>query len=646
MTFIKQLLRSPVRAAAFMLLLALSGAMLCIGFNAYIDVNKQVAELNENYTTIAVPDYRISEIIDSPDIYDPIELMQVEIKHRQRLRSACETALNSNYVMRTDQRDIFSAYIPGSSAMISGSGDWRDYEAIFDQPYNLAVFVITCNDIEVHEGNSYTVFSKDGEIEETYSAKSYSITADVNECVLIHEDYPLPERLVLDGDIMDEDGNIPFEKGKRYLVWGEYTGQPIEQTGPDEWNINKGVLPRLQVGHHTLYSNAPVEVEHNQNGDIYRIKKMIDGYPICAEVPQGMTASGFINSNDGIWRESIIKLCDITMQSVPVITTNLLESLLMFNKNEAYIDEGRSFCPEEYSSGDRVCLVNSEYARRNGLKVGERLLLSFYNPGYGTTSRPTIKGNSDIGIISMSPYTSDAEMGGQVEYTIIGTYNSPGFIYSSHAISPNTIFIPSASASIPKPPVELDQGAKDMEPLWDLDVLYSIVLKNGTAEAFEAELEAQGYGGCFLYYDQGYAEASEGIDAMVLNAGRLMLFSTVLFLTAGVLFAYLYMRWARRSAGIMRLIGARPGQVFTGMSVCALLAAGVSLALGCVISYFLYDGICEAVFGAGGGEMAFSVPWALIGAAAGLAFIMAACMCFFAVVIRRGAMRLNGEHKG
>ena len=64
----------------------------------------------------------------------------------------------------------------------------------------------------------------------------------------------------------------------------------------------------------------------------------------------------------------------------------------------------------------------------------------------------------------------------------------------------------------------------------------------------------------------------------------------------------------KRSAGIMRLIGARPGQVFTGMSVCALLAAGVSLAVGCIISYFLYDGICEAVFGAGGGEMSFSVP--------------------------------------
>ena len=56
MTFIKQLLRSPVRAAAFMLLLALSGAMLCIGLNAYVGVNERAAALNENYTTIAVPD--------------------------------------------------------------------------------------------------------------------------------------------------------------------------------------------------------------------------------------------------------------------------------------------------------------------------------------------------------------------------------------------------------------------------------------------------------------------------------------------------------------------------------------------------------------------------------------------------------------
>ncbi len=641
MTFIKQLLRSPVRAVAFALLLVMSGAMLCIGVNAYAGVNKQVAALNETYTTIAVPDYRVSELTDSPDVHDPMELIQIEINHRRHLRSACEAALRSNYVRITDFRDIFSAYIPESSALISSSGDWRDYEAIFDQPYNLAVFVITCNDIEVQEDNSYTAFSKDGEIEETYFTKSYAITSDVDECVLIHEDYFPPEKLILDGDIMNGDGNIPFEKGKRYIVWGEYTGQPIEQTGLDEWKINNDVLPRLQAGHHALYSNAPAEIEY-QNGNAYRIKKMIDGYPICTEVPQDMDISEFINSNDGTnWREGVMGLCDTTMQSVPVITTNALESLLLFNKNEAYIDEGRSFYPEEYNSGDRVCLISSEYARRNGLKVGERLPLSFYNPGYGTISHPTIKGDSNIGIISMSPYTYKVEMGEQIEYTIIGTYNSPGFIYSSHAISPNTIFIPSASTIIPKSPVEFDEDAKDMESLWDLDVLYSIVLKNGMADAFEAEMEAQGYGGCFLYFDQGYAQASQGIDAMVINANRLMLFSAVLFSASAVLFAYLYTRWAGRTAGIMRLIGAKPRQIFSGMSLSALLLAAVSLTVGCILSYFLYDGVCSAVFGDAGSEMAYSVPWALAAAAVGLMLIMGACVSFFAGAASGNPMRMK-----
>ena len=125
-----------------------------------------------------------------------------------------------------------------------------------------------------------------------------------------------------------------------------------------------------------------------------------------------------------------------------------------------------------------------------------------------------------------------------------------------------------------------------------------------------------------------------------------MLFSSVLFLAAAVLFAYLYTRWAGRTAGIMRLLGAEPGRVLSGMGACALLAAAVSLAAGCILSYFLYDGVCRAVFGNGGGEMAYSVPWALTAAAAGLVLIMGACLCFFAGVIRRSAMKLHCEHKG
>ena len=636
MTFIKQLLRSPVRAAAFMLLLALSGAMLYIGFNAYIDVNKQVAALNENYTTIAIPDYRvpessIAEISPKAAWGDREWLKYASLENDRKIliESAKEAAATSKKVEQIDSRGIFSAYTEGGVPLTSGSLEWWNYKYEFDRPYDLSVLAITCNDIEKSETELGSfLYDPDGtSVEDKFTVVQYEVTAELDECTLMHEDYAPPEKLILRGNIMDSNGNIPFERGKRYLVWGTFQAQTIEQTGPDKYDINEESTAVLDLGKHPIYEDSAeiYDEEYIKDGVLYRVRKMIETYPICAELPEGMDAAGFLSSEEGrVWREGIMQAGARTLQSVPVISTDKLESMLLFNNREAYITQGRAFDKNEYKNGEKVCIINADYAKKNGLQVGDSLELSFYNTGY--ERQEYVFGSNDPNnyttLIAGRPYIPGAELSEAEEYTVVGIYRSPGFTFSSYSFSPNTVFIPAASV---KPPIAPEGYETD-----NMDVLYSIVLKNGTAEAFEAELEAQGYGGCFLYYDQGYAEASEGIDAMVLNAGRLMLFSTVLFLTAGVLFAYLYMRWARRSAGIMRLIGARPGQVFTGMSVCALLAAGVSLAVGCIISYFLYDGICEAVFGAGGGEMSFSVPWALIGAAAGLAFITAACMCFFA----------------
>ena len=651
MTFIKQLLRSRVRAAAFTLLLALSGAMLCIGFNAYIDVNKQVAALNENYTTIAVPDYRIPELTDIPldddwKMDDWFDFIRLDNKRKQLLIQAREAAEVSEHVSLVEKRSIFTAYIPDSRPLISKSVDWKEYRDELDQPYSLAVFAISCTKVASCETTFESeLYISDDDIKEGQSCTitQYTVSADVEECVLLHDDYKIPEELIIDGNIMNDDGEIPFEQGGRYLVWGAFIDYSKIQTGFDTWEIDESTPQMLMLDNGIIYEGSTKDLDqfYEKDGKLYRITKMIETYPICAELPEGMDAAGFLSSEEGrVWREGIMQAGARTLQSVPVISTDKLESMLLFNNREAYITQGRAFSANEYRAGERVCIINADYAQKNGLQVGESLELSFYNTGYKRLEY--VFGSHDPNnyttLIAGRPYIPGAELSEAEEYTVVGIYRSPGFTFSSYSFSPNTVFIPAASV---KPPIAPEGYETD-----NMDVLYSIVLKNGMAEAFEAELEAQGYGGCFLYYDQGYAEASEGIDAMVLNAGRLMLFSAVLFLTAGVLFAYLYMRWARRSAGIMRLIGARPGQVFTGMSVCALLAAGVSLALGCVISYFLYDGICEAVFGAGGGEMAFSVPWALIGAAAGLAFITAVCMCFFAGVIRRGAMRLNSEHKG
>ena len=642
MTFIKQLLRSPVRTVAFALLLALSGAMLCIGVNAYVGVNEQVAALNETYTTIAVPDYRMTEYsitnygLTVESFEESLQEYLNAVSERRRLiMGAKEAAVTSDFIDEIERRDIFSAYIPGSKPLISSSVDWEKYKAGLDKPYNIAVFSINCGEIKNNEYTVNSVVDENGE-EIPYTEVSYEINAEVESCILLHEDYDIPEELLIIGDIVDYNGEVPFKEGKRYLVWGTYKGQSIEQTGPDSWAVIEESDTTLSLGDHHVYSRQITDIGDLEelNGKLYYLNKMLDGYPICKEVPEGVEIEEFISREDNkAWRDTINYMCDITLHSIPVITTNRLDSILLFNNREAYIIEGRAFDTTEYANGEKVCIVNAEYAVKNGLGIGDRITFLTYNTGYSIFTEFLGSIEEERNVLQVEPYNPDVELGEAEEYTVVGIYRSPGFIYGNYSFSPNTIFIPASSTVLPPEPESYGMAY--------MDVLYSIVLKNGMADAFEAELEAQGYGGCFLYFDQGYAQASEGIDAMVLNANRLMLFSAVLFLVAAVLFAYLYTRWAGRTAGIMRLIGAKPGQVFSGMSACALLVLALSLTVGCILSYIMYDGICGAVFGNGGSEMAYSVPWALTAATVGLMLIMGACMCFFAGTASGNPMRMK-----
>ena len=652
MTFIKQLLRSPVRTVAFALLLALSGAMLCIGVNAYVGVNEQVAALNETYTTIAVPDYRIPELSDvSPDddwkMEDWFGFIRLDNKRKQLLIQAKEAAAVSEHVSLAEKRSIFTAYILNSRALISKSVDWKEYRQELDQPYSLAVFAILCSKVESYESTfDSEIYISDDDIkkERVCTVTQYTISADVEESLSLHSDYKIPSELIIDGNIMNNEGEIPFKQGRRYLVWGRFADHPVKQTGLDTWEVNESVTPMLTLNNHIVYRGPTADLDqvYEKEGKLYRITNMLEAYPICTELPEGMDAEAFLSSDEGrVWREGIMKVSEITLQSVPVISTDKLESMLLFNNHEAYITQGRSFNIDEYKNGEKVCIINADYAQKNGLRTGDALELSFYNSGY--EKQEYVFGGHDPNnyttLIAARPYTPDVELCEAEEYTVVGIYRSIGFSFGNYSFSPNTVFIPASSAAPPPAPEGYETD--------NMDVLYSIVLKNGMSDAFEAELEAQGYGGCFLYFDQGYAQASEGIDAMVLNANRLMLFSAVLFLVAAVLFAYLYTRWAGRTAGIMRLIGAKPGQVFSGMSACALLVLALSLTVGCILSYIMYDGICGAVFGNGGSEMAYSVPWALTAATVGLMLIMGACMCFFAGVIRSSTIKLvNSGQKG
>ena len=70
---------------------------------------------------------------------------------------------------------------------------------------------------------------------------------------------------------MDSNGNIPFERGKRYLVWGTFQAQTIEQTGPDKYDINEESTAVLDLGKHPIYEDSAeiYDEEYIKDGVLY-----------------------------------------------------------------------------------------------------------------------------------------------------------------------------------------------------------------------------------------------------------------------------------------------------------------------------------------------------------------------------------------
>ena len=267
---LKQLFRSPVRLIAFLLLLALSGALLCIGANIFFVAKEQTARMEASYTTVAVPDYRTQFTMEGGNSADapkpdPLAYFFAQKARNELIAQAKAAAEVSAYVKLTDRRQIAAAYSPGSVPITSGSTDPNKFYDLFDAPYDLAIFVVACVDVRrIEQAGSSTQASADGVETSTieYMQIAYEANATVEECVLRNDAYAPPDTLRISGNILGAAGSIPLEAGKRYLIWGIYNAPQIIQTGPDEWKADPDDVPALTLGHSLVYNNSEVEEEN------------------------------------------------------------------------------------------------------------------------------------------------------------------------------------------------------------------------------------------------------------------------------------------------------------------------------------------------------------------------------------------------
>ena len=599
--FRKQTARAPLTTVLLVLLLALSIGASSIGFAAWTGASKQFEEIDGQYTTIAVPkgqNFEKSSDWGEYLVKDGDHIFADGTKYVSPA-SAERTARVSEYYIGSDNRILLSAYIPGGKNLSSGTINEMDYNATLDRyVYELSVLALRC--VSVEEVATLLADSQKG-----YQAK-FEIVDGV--CWVDAYDHPLGDDLLSCGSrIFTSDGDIPFEPGKTYLVRGAYWDYEVrakfgnDATGASGFEVvgairDNGLRDRIllmdpaspmmsypgtKIGLISGWDNWTVEQKKDpDSGLFYWCTPEENCWPYFVEYTGDWR--DYLETEDGsVWKNEIIPYFERNHSSVPVILTDNVESMYYFNTGVGSIMEGDYFSDEDYKNGNPVCMISAAYAQVNGLSVGDSLHMDFHNTGYLQTTYPVLQGSGRQGLtIQRYELRDETRIGYEQDYTIVGIYTAPEWAAGSQSFHADTVFVP--KSAVP------NAGNYKGE---DVTLLNTVIIKNGSIDAFEAHMAANDKAGAYLYFDQGYTEAAATVQTLIDNAMRLMLVGVAMFLLASMLFLLLFARRVSAVMRSMRLLGVPKKGVWLESLGMLVMQELIAVILGNGLAVILYDRI-------------------------------------------------------
>lgn len=533
--FLKQATRRPLFTTLLVLLLSFSVLLSCTGYSAWESAKTQKNEISNGYTTIAIP--------IEPDLSN---LSPEEIATALQNRVfADKAAQEAPQITTVDRRCLLSAHIAGSRSLSSSSIDPSEYNTAFDgECYSLAVFALRCSGIREQP---------------TEGMFLYDATFSVEEIICLSDAYntfPKPDSVHIYSDVRESNGAVPFEKGKIYLVFGQYQDYRVVRSadGYDQVkNENRYIVPFPEINSNFYGEPSSLELG-SYNGLDYH-------FPVVGQLPWVCEYTGsvtdYLNSDAAsTWREDIVPLCQLNYESAAVILTNRAESMYSFNTGDEALLSGRFFTDEEYINGDDVCVISAAYAEQNGLRLGDMIQLDYYDSGFGEYNNGATA-NSMLAAEDPGPYrqryymSPDDAIGVCKNYTVIGIYTGARFAFGAYQLNADTILVP--KASVP--------NAQNYETRAN-PLLNTFVLKNGSAKEFEKYMEQQNLAGQFLYFDQNFSSMQESLEALETNAMRLMIVGIGVFLLTSALFLFLNFRRMNLTIRGVRLLGRSSKAVF------------------------------------------------------------------------------------
>lgn len=562
--FLKQATRRPLFTTLLVLLLSFSVLLSCIGYSAWESAKTQKSEISNGYTTIAIP--------IEPDLSNlSPEEIATALQNRVFADNAAQEAPQITMV---DRRCLLSAHIAGSRSLSSSSIDPSEYNTAFDgECYSLAVFALRCSGIREQP---------------TEGMFLYDATFSVEEIVCLSDAYntfPRPDSVHIYSDVRESNGAVPFEKGKTYLVFGQYQDHRVVRSadGYDQVkNENRYIVPFPEINSNFYGEPSSLELG-SYNGLDYH-------FPAAGQLPWVCEYTGsvtdYLNSDAAsTWREDIVPLCQLNYESAAVILTDRAESMYSFNTGDEALLSGRFFTGEEYTNGDDVCVISAAYAEQNGLRLGDMIQLDYYDSGFGEYNNGATA-NSMLAAEDPGPYRQryymslDDAIGVCKNYTVIGIYTGARFAFGAYQLNADTILVP--KASVP--------NAQNYETRAN-SLLNTFVLKNGSAKEFEKYMEQQNLAGQFLYFDQDFSSMQESLDALETNAMRLMIVGIGVFLLTSALFLFLNFRRMNLTIRGVRLLGRSSKAVFREIIMALIPLETLAVLFGTCAAIALFDAV-------------------------------------------------------
>lgn len=649
--FQKQFCRRKISSILVVVLLAHGIAFGSIGLSVWRVVQEQINEIKSQYTTIAVPAGN-----------DNNEIARILYAEGKRALLTQQKEYTYPGVLAEDMRGFLAAHVSGCESVSPyARGDFKSnwFDAYNNSMMVLAVRCVSVEDMTSPEpvakaiyNNEYEVIGYEESVEKYYNA---GFVLEEAICRLdAYDTIPQETEILLTSRLHTPDGQIPFEEGKTYFLFGVDMGVTILYDGLVNTEIEGKtyqVSKKIPVEYFAvdeIYAMGTHSVKYDRDTGNYffswQIQKDADGktYSVLAEDSLPFYAKyegdwrAFLESEDGtVWREKILPFCQLNYESAGVILTDNINSLLLFNNGTADVLEGRKFTMQEYEDGSNVCMISTAYAEKNNLFIGDTINLELYRSDLNyqlSFTGGTVSGYDRdffVPVWVQDPCMPENRTGIKKDYEIVGIYTAPEFVEGWHSFQADTIFVP--KASIP--------NAKEYETYSDV-FMYSVILENGAEEKFEEYISAMGYGNQFVYSDQGYHETLEAVEVAADNALRLALAGAGAFLLASALFLILVFRQVRQSVLNVRRLGMNQKTVWKELvwAISALIwPAGV---VGAILGCALYGAVTERVLES---TAAVQLQSILLCAAGQVIFLLAAMAGCAVLMANVGLMNGRGR---